>query len=143
MTFELWKTIENEPQNDLKMHRKMGRLSKGKQTELYFPPFLDWMMLWPLFHFSFIVFPCINVREHSHMTSNVFGSFLSYLPTLIRYLTTKAYLVKSDSAWPTYLPKNLTSYVNAPELLIGHLSIQMKISIYHADDSDIGFEVIE
>ena len=24
MTFELWKTIENEPQNDLKMHRKMA-----------------------------------------------------------------------------------------------------------------------
>ena len=23
-------------------------------------------------------------------------------------------MVKSDAAWPTYLPKNLTSYVNAP-----------------------------
>ena len=28
--------------------------------------------------------------------------------------TTKAYLVKSDAPWPTYLSKNLTSYVNAP-----------------------------
>ena len=27
----------------------------------------------------------ITIREHSHMTSDVFGSFLTYLPTLIRY----------------------------------------------------------
>ena len=27
----------------------------------------------------------IRIREHSHMTSDVFGSFLTYLPTLIRY----------------------------------------------------------
>ena len=27
----------------------------------------------------------ICFREHSHMTSDVFGSFLTYLPTLIRY----------------------------------------------------------
>ena len=27
----------------------------------------------------------------------------TYLPTLIRYFTTQAYLVKSDAAWPTYL----------------------------------------
>ena len=36
------------------------------------------------------------------------------LPTLIRYYTTYIYEVKSDVSWPTYLPKNLTSYVNAP-----------------------------
>ena len=42
------------------------------------------------------------------MTSDVFWEFLTYLPTLIRYFTTQAYLVKSDAA------KNLTSYVNAP-----------------------------
>ena len=35
------------------------------------------------------------------MTPDVFGVFLTYL-------------VKSDAAWPIYLPKNLTSYVNAP-----------------------------
>ena len=29
------------------------------------------------------------VREHSHMTSDVFGVFLTYLPTLIRYLLHK------------------------------------------------------
>ena len=34
------------------------------------------------------------------MTSDVLGAFFIYL--------------KSDAAWPTYLPKNLTSYVNAP-----------------------------
>ena len=38
------------------------------------------------------------VREHSHMTSDIFGIFLTYLPSLIRYFTTKAYLVKSDAA---------------------------------------------
>ena len=27
----------------------------------------------------------VVLREHSHMTSDVFGSFLTYLPTLIRY----------------------------------------------------------
>ena len=41
-----------------------------------------------------------------------FGGIL-YLPTLIRYFTT-IYLVKSGTAYPTYLPKTLTSYVNAP-----------------------------
>ena len=30
----------------------------------------------------------IFIREHSHMTSDVFGVFLTYLPTLIRYFTT-------------------------------------------------------
>ena len=42
-----------------------------------------------------------SVREHSYMTSDVFGSFLTYLPTLIRY----------RQMWldlPTY-PQNLTS----------------------------------
>ena len=34
--------------------------------------------------------------------------------TLIRYFTTFSLLVKSDAGWPTYLHKNLTSYVNAP-----------------------------
>ena len=29
-----------------------------------------------------------QVREHSHMTSDGFGVFLTYLPTLIRYFTT-------------------------------------------------------
>ena len=29
-----------------------------------------------------------NIREHSHMTSDVFWAFLTYLPTLIRYFTT-------------------------------------------------------
>ena len=43
----------------------------------------------------------------------VFGYFWPmYPPNLIRQFTT--YFVKSDAAWPTYLPKNLTSYVNAP-----------------------------
>ena len=37
-------------------------------------------------------------REHSYMTSDVFWGFLTYLPTLIRYFTTQAYLVKSDEA---------------------------------------------
>ena len=32
-----------------------------------------------------LLFP---VREHSYMTSDVFGGFLTYLPTLIRYFTT-------------------------------------------------------
>ena len=40
------------------------------------------------------------LREHSHMTSDVFWAFFTYL-TL------------SDEAWPKYLPKNLTSDVNA------------------------------
>ena len=35
---------------------------------------------------------------------------LVYLPNLIRCFTIQAYLVKSDAAWPTYLPKNLASY---------------------------------
>ena len=48
------------------------------------------------------------------MTSDVLGVFFTYLPTLIRYFTTLAYLVKSNEARPTYLPKNMTSYVNAP-----------------------------
>ena len=29
-----------------------------------------------------------NIREHSYMTSDVLGVFLTYLPTLIRYFTT-------------------------------------------------------
>ena len=41
------------------------------------------------------------------MTSDVFGIFLTFLPTLIKYFTTYAHLVKSDAksdaAWPTYL----------------------------------------
>ena len=32
--------------------------------------------------------PLFSLREHSHMTSDVFGVFLTYLPTLIRYFTT-------------------------------------------------------
>ena len=36
--------------------------------------------------------------EHLHMMSDVFRAFLTYLPTLIRYFTKKAYLVKSDEA---------------------------------------------
>ena len=36
----------------------------------------------------------------------------TYLPQ--SDFTTQAYLVKSDADWPTYLPENLTSYVNAP-----------------------------
>ena len=35
----------------------------------------------------------VLVWEHSHMASDVFGVFLTYLPTLIRY-----YRVKSDAA---------------------------------------------
>ena len=31
-------------------------------------------------------------------------------------------MVKSDAAWPTYLPKNLTSYVNAPQAYITSLN---------------------
>ena len=53
------------------------------------------------------------------MTSDVFRAFLTYLPTLIRYFTTLAYLVKSDEALPTYVPKNLTSYMNAPQSIWG------------------------
>ena len=30
----------------------------------------------------------IKLREQSHMTSDVFWAFLTYLPTLIRYFTT-------------------------------------------------------
>ena len=30
---------------------------------------------------------------------------------VIRCFSTKAYLVKSDAAWPTYPPKNMTSYI--------------------------------
>ena len=44
------------------------------------------------------------IRERPHMTSDDFGPFLTYWPTLIRWFTTWAYLVKSDGAWPTYLP---------------------------------------
>ena len=47
-------------------------------------------------------------------TYDVFGVFFTNLSTLIRYFSIEAYLVKSDSAWPTYLPKNLMWYVNAP-----------------------------
>ena len=50
--------------------------------------------------------------ENSRMTSDFLGIF--DLPTQIRYFDTWAHLVKSDTAWPTYLPKNLTSYVNVP-----------------------------
>ena len=64
--------------------------------------------------FKFLsAFPFFCVREPSHMTS-VLRVFLTYLPTLIRHFTTKAYLVKSYAAWSTYLSKNLTSHVNAP-----------------------------
>ena len=28
--------------------------------------------------------PCTYIREHSHMTSDVFGAFLTYVLTLIR-----------------------------------------------------------
>jgi hypothetical protein len=35
-----------------------------------------------------ILFGECKVREHSHMTSDVFWVFLTYLPTLIRYFTT-------------------------------------------------------
>ena len=48
------------------------------------------------------------------MRSDVSGAFLTYLPTLTRYFTTQVFLLKSDSAWPTYQPENLTSYVNGP-----------------------------
>ena len=41
------------------------------------------------------------------MTSNVLGVLSTYLSTLMRCFTTKAYLVKSDVAWPTYLIKYL------------------------------------
>ena len=50
-------------------------------------------------------------KTNSHMTPDFLGIF--DLPTLIRYFTTNVYLVKTDAAWITYLPKNLTSYLNA------------------------------
>ena len=37
------------------------------------------------------------------MTSHVFETFFTYLPTLIRYFTASAYSVKSDAAWPTLI----------------------------------------
>ena len=40
------------------------------------------------------------LREHSHMRSDGFWIFLTYLPTLIRYFTTLAYLVRSYAALP-------------------------------------------
>ena len=58
------------------------------------------------------------LREHSHMTSDVFGWFFIYLPTLIRYFsfTTQDYLCSKIRCSFTYLPKDLTSYVNAPSV---------------------------
>ena len=52
--------------------------------------------------------------------SDVFGPFLSYLPTLIIYrqnifdLPTYLNQILSDAARHTYYPKDLTSHVNSP-----------------------------
>ena len=43
------------------------------------------------------------------MTSNVFWAFLTYLPEL------RPLSFTGKKAQPTYLPKNLTSHMNAPE----------------------------
>ena len=53
-----------------------------------------------------------QLREHSHMTSDVFGYFWPTYPNQILYYIS-LFSIKSDDAWLTYLPKNLTSYVNA------------------------------
>ena len=54
------------------------------------------------------------------MTSNGFGVFLTHLPKYPNpnhaLLHKPICIVKSDSTWPTYLPENLTSYVNAPQV---------------------------
>ena len=44
-----------------------------------------------------------------------FGYLVSKYHNKILYYISLCYLVKSDRAWPTYLPKNLTSYMNAPK----------------------------
>ena len=55
------------------------------------------------------------LREHSHMTSDGFWIFLTYLPTLIRCLMLYYIsLFTKIRCSLTYLPKSLTSYVNAP-----------------------------
>ena len=42
----------------------------------------------------------LAVREHSHMTSDVLGVFLTYLPTLIKYFITR-------TKYASAVPKNL------------------------------------
>ena len=64
-----------------------------------------------------------------HMTSDVFGVFLTYLPTLIRYFTTQTYLVKSDAAWPTYL-KIWRHIKNSPIVVVDNFT-------YHSEKSVI------
>ena len=49
---------------------------------------------------------------HTYMTSDVF--LPTNLPTLIRCFTTYLSLFSKITCNLTYLPKNLTSYVNAP-----------------------------
>ena len=49
-----------------------------------------YQVLWSLKLCLVCLFVCPKkkAREHSYMTSDVFRSFLTYLPTLIRYFTT-------------------------------------------------------
>ena len=68
-------------------------------------------------HLNFFIIKWANEIAKGAFIYDVrcFPAFLIYLPTLIRYFTAYVYLVKSDEAWPTYLPKNLTSYMNTPK----------------------------
>ena len=54
------------------------------------------------------------LREHSHMTSDVFWVLLTYLPTYPNQILYYINLFSKIRCKPTYLPKNMTSYVNVP-----------------------------
>ena len=61
----------------------------------------------------YALFPVqFNLREHSHMTSDVSGVFLTN-PNKILYCISLFSKIRYSL---TYLPQNLTSYVNAPYL---------------------------
>ena len=59
-------------------------------------------------------------REHPHRTSDIFWAFLTYLPTyhyhILYNVSLPSKIRYSLTFLLTYLPKNLTSYVNAPIL---------------------------
>ena len=53
-------------------------------------------------------------RGHLHMMSDVFWAFLTYLPTYPNQILYHISLFIKIRCILTYLPKNLTSFVNAP-----------------------------
>ena len=55
-----------------------------------------------------------DFSKHSLMTSDVFGIFLTYLPTYPNQILYYVRLFSKIRFSLTYLLKNLTSYVNAP-----------------------------